>query len=243
MIYGTLLFIVAVLAGAVAAISGFGIGSLLTPLLALRHETKLAVAIVSVPHLVGTAARFLTLKQNVDRKVFWRFGVFSALGGLVGALLNARIQSPALSIVFGSLLIFAGSSGLTGLASKVHFGRKAAWVAGGASGFFGGLVGNQGGIRSAALFGFDISKEAFVATATAVALTVDGVRMPVYLATQTHGVIAAWPEILIAMAGALAGTFWGVRLLRRIPEQNFRHLVSALIAALGIYMLIHGVVR
>ena len=117
--------------------------------------------------------------------MFWRFGIFSAAGGLAGMVLNARIQSPLLSVVFGALLIFAGASGLTALAEKMHFGRNIAWIAGGTSGFFGGLVGNQGGIRSAALLGFDVSKEAFVATATAVALIVDGARMPVYFVTQT----------------------------------------------------------
>ncbi len=42
-----LIAVVAVLAGGVAAIAGFGIGSLLTPLVALRYGTKLAVAVVS----------------------------------------------------------------------------------------------------------------------------------------------------------------------------------------------------
>jgi uncharacterized protein len=242
MIFDALLFLVAILAGGVAAVSGFGIGSLLTPLLAVRYGTKLAVAIVSVPHLIGTVARFVTLKQHVDRRVFWRFGIFSALGGLAGAFLNARIQSPALSIVFGALLIFAGVSGLTGLTNRMQFGRTAAWIAGGTSGFFGGLVGNQGGIRSAALLGFDVSKEAFVATATAVALIVDGARMPVYFVTQPQGIVSAWVELIVASSGALVGTFWGVRLLRRIPENVFRRLVSAVIAALGVYMLAHGII-
>jgi uncharacterized membrane protein YfcA len=48
-------------------------------------------------------------------------------------------------------------------------------------------------------------------------------------------------EILIGAAGILAGTFLGARLLRRIPEEIFRRLVSAIIVVLGIYMLIHGV--
>ena len=39
-------FVVAIIAGAIAAMSGFGIGSLLTPLLAVHYGTKLAVAMV-----------------------------------------------------------------------------------------------------------------------------------------------------------------------------------------------------
>jgi len=233
-------FVVAVAAGAIAAMSGFGIGSLLTPVLAVHYGTKLAVAMVSVPHLVGTAARFAGLRKQVDRRVFLNFGILSAAGGLAGALLNARAGGPALGIVFGCLLAFAALSGLTGFVDRMRFGRGAAWVAGALSGFFGGLVGNQGGIRSAALLGFDIRKEALVATATAIALIVDGARMPVYLAVESGGVITAWPVLITTIAGVLLGTFWGVRLLRLIDERTFRRVLYTLILALGVYMLVHG---
>jgi hypothetical protein len=243
MLFSLLAFLVAVLAGGVAAISGFGIGSLLTPILAPHYGAKLAVAIVSVPHLIATAARFLGLRQHLDRNVFINFGILSAVGGLLGALLNAWANSPALAIVFGCLLLFAGISGLTGLASRMHFGRGTAWLAGMLSGFFGGLVGNQGGIRSAALLGFDVRKETLVATATAVALIVDGARMPVYLAIEHEGVLRAWSLLAVMIAGVLLGTFWGVRLLRQIPENAFRLLLNFLIIGLGVYMVVHGMSR
>jgi uncharacterized membrane protein YfcA len=47
----------AVFAGAVAAIAGFGVGSLLTPALPIAVGTKAAVAIVALPHPVATAVR------------------------------------------------------------------------------------------------------------------------------------------------------------------------------------------
>jgi uncharacterized protein len=241
MIFHVFVLLAAVLAGAVAALSGFGVGSLLTPLLAVRFGAKLAVAIVSVPHLVATAARFSNLREHVDRRVFLNFGVLSAVGGLLGALLNARANSPALAIVFGGLLLFAGISGLTGFTDRMHFGRRTAWFAGALSGFFGGLVGNQGGIRSAALLGFAIKKETLVATATAVALIVDGSRMPVYLAIESKGILGAWTLLIVATVGVLLGTFWGVRLLRKMPERAFRRLLDCLILALGIYMAVHGI--
>jgi uncharacterized protein len=242
MLFSLLAFLVALLAGGVAAVSGFGIGSLLTPILAPHYGAKLAVAIVSVPHLIATAARFLGLRQHLDRKVFINFGILSAVGGLLGALLNARANSPALAIVFGCLLLFAGISGLTGIIDRMRFGRGTAWLAGALSGFFGGLVGNQGGIRSAALLGFDIRKEALVATATAVALIVDGARMPVYLVIEHGGVLSAWPLLLVMTIGVLLGTFWGVRFLRQIPENTFRTFLDGLIIALGIYMVVHGII-
>ena len=77
----------AALAGGIAGVAGFGIGSLLTPLLALRFGTKLAVAIVSVPHFIGTAVRFATLWRHVDKRVLLRFGVLSAAEPLLLAIL------------------------------------------------------------------------------------------------------------------------------------------------------------
>jgi uncharacterized membrane protein YfcA len=83
-----LALIVSVIAGGIAAVTGFGIGSLLTPVLALQVDTRLAVAAVSVPHVIGTAVRFWLLAGGVDRRVFWNFGLTSAAGGLTGALLH-----------------------------------------------------------------------------------------------------------------------------------------------------------
>jgi uncharacterized protein len=238
-IFDALVLLAATLAGAVAAVSGFGIGSLLTPVLAFHFGTKAAVAAVSVPHVVGTAVRLVKLRAHVDGRAFRRFGILSAAGGLLGAIINARVNAPVLSVVLGVLLIFAGLSGLLGLAERMRLGPRTAWVAGLLSGLFGGLVGNQGGIRSAALMGFDLSKEAFVATATAVALVVDGARLPIYVWTEWPRLVRLWPQILAAVAGVLLGTFVGVRILRRIPERVFRPSVSILITALGVYMLLH----
>src|SRR4051812_50014730 len=82
--FSILLAVVGFFAGAVASVSGFGIGSLLTPVLAVRVGTKLAVAAVSVPHLTATALRFWLLRQHVDRRLLWSFGLMSAAGGAGG---------------------------------------------------------------------------------------------------------------------------------------------------------------
>jgi uncharacterized membrane protein YfcA len=87
------------------------------------------------------------------------------------------------------------------------------------------------------MLGFNVRKEAFVATATAVGIIVDLARLPVYVATQHTVIRANWTAVVIATTGALAGTFFGVRLLRRVSETVFRYSVSALISALGAWML------
>jgi uncharacterized protein len=239
-IFALIIAVGSILAGAIASVVGFGIGSVLTPLLAVRVGTQLAVAAVSIPHLCGTALRFWRLRTHVNRRVLVSFGITSAAGGLAGALLHSYASNRSLAIVFGVLLLFVGVSELTGLARHMRFGGPVAWIAGAISGVFGGLVGNQGGIRSAALLGFDLERQAFVATATAIGLAVDAARMPVYFATQLAEIARIWPLVLIATVGTLTGTVLGIRTLRRIPEMVFRRIVAILLLVLGTYMLLRG---
>jgi uncharacterized membrane protein YfcA len=83
--FGALAALASIVAGAIAAVAGFGIGSVLTPVLSLRFDVRLAIAMVSLPHLVGTLVRLILVRAFIDRRVLLGFGVASAVGGLIGA--------------------------------------------------------------------------------------------------------------------------------------------------------------
>ena len=238
-LFDSALLLVAVLAGGVASIAGFGIGSLITPLLALKVGTSIAVAGVSIAHFLGTAFRFWKWKQYINKRVLLSFGITSAIGGLLGALFHNIFQNVILTIIFGCLLAFAGISGLVGISEKLRFKGPVAWVAGALSGVFGGLVGNQGGIRTAAMFGFDLKGKEFVATATGIALAVYCARMPVYFLIQWKDSLSIWPLIAFASMGVLIGTEIGVWTLGKIPEKLFKKIVSSIILLIAIFVLIH----
>lgn len=233
--FEVLVAICAFAGGVIASLAGFGIGSLITPILAARYGMQLAVAMVAIPHVAGTALRFWFLRKSLDRSVLMTFGVTSALGGLTGAVLHSWIGGRFLAYILAALLIFAGVTGLAGI--QLRFSRAGAWIAGALSGLLGGLVGNQGGIRAGAMLGFDVPKEAFVATATAVALLIDGARVPVYLYTEGDALMYVWRTIAFATVAVLIGTIAGRAILGRISEAKFKRVVSGLILLLGISML------
>src|SRR5688572_27387064 len=109
-----LIAVASFVAGAIATVGGFGIGSILTPLLALQVGTRAAVAAISIPHLAATVVRFWMLRKNLDKRVLVNFGILSAAGGLAGAFLYSVASSPALTMVFAALLLFAGLAGVAG---------------------------------------------------------------------------------------------------------------------------------
>src|SRR5262245_12505918 len=84
MLFDVVVFVAAVLSGATASIAGFGIGSVLTPLVALHVATPVAVAAVALPHALATALRCWRLRAAIEWKVLRDFGLLSAAGGFAG---------------------------------------------------------------------------------------------------------------------------------------------------------------
>src|SRR5262249_43367901 len=100
MLFEVFLCAASIAAAGIAGISGFGIGSVLTPVVSTHLDTKLAVAIISIPHFTGTLIRFTRMRRFVNRSVALTFGIASAIGGLGGALLNAYATGSFLGYLF-----------------------------------------------------------------------------------------------------------------------------------------------
>lgn len=229
---------VAVFSGATASVVGFGIGSLLTPLFASRLGTGIAVAAVTGPHALATALRCWRLRASIDVAVLVRFGLVSAAGGLLGALLYTRLGAASLTRILGGLLVLTATAQLSGWSRRWHPRGAVVTLLGIGSGFFVGIAGNQGGLRAAALTAFGLSPAAFVATATATGLLVDLARAPVYLWRGGPDLLAIWRPIAVAAAGVLIGTLVGERILFGLSPARFGQVVGVAIGLLGSWLLL-----
>jgi uncharacterized membrane protein YfcA len=228
---------IAVLSGATAALVGFGIGSMLTPLLALRLGMDTAVAAVAIPHAVATALRCWRLRRAIDWSVLRGFGLLSAAGGLAGAVVYTMLDAVILTRALGGLLLLTSAAQFVGFAERWHPKGFTVAVLGLGSGFFGGIAGNQGGLRAAALSAFRLTPGAFVATSTATGLMVDAARAPVYLSIAGATLAALWVPILAATIGVTIGTLLGERLLLGMSKERFRLIVAAALGLLGLWLL------
>lgn len=231
-------FCVGVLSGATASVLGFGIGSMLTPLLAGSLGASMAVAAVSLPHAMATGVRCWRLRAHIAFEVLKRFGLLSAAGGLAGALLYTQLGPSVLGRVLGGLLLMTAVAQWTGMAKRWRPVGPVVSMLGLASGFCGGVAGNQGGVRAAALASFGLGPQAFVATATATALLVDVARTPVYLWQAGAGLREVAGPIAVATAGVLLGTWIGERLLVGLSPAVFSRVVAVGVGVLGIWLLL-----
>jgi uncharacterized protein len=237
----SIVFVAGVLGGGLAAVAGAGIGSILVPLLALRVDLKVAVAIATVPHLVGGLVRAVQLRHAIDRGVLFRFGIVCAVASFAGALVHTQVSSPLVTYFFAGLLVVAGLLSALGLTGRLHVGREGGLIAGAASGLFGGFAGEQGGLRAVGMLGFDLRKEAFVATSTAVGVAIDVARLPVYFATETSAFTRDGNPIVLVAAtvGVVAGTLLGRGALKRVPEQSFKRVLGGALVVIGVLLLFH----
>jgi uncharacterized protein len=233
-------FVLAVLSGGTAAVAGFGIGSLLTPLLAASFGTATAVAAVAIPHAAATALRCWRLRANIDGTVVRSFGLLSAAGGLVGALLYTRFSNAALTLTLGLLLLSTAVATLVDLPSRMHVSGAVVSVVGLLSGLFGGLAGNQGGLRAAAMLSLSLPPLRYVATATATAMLVDLVRTPIYVWRAGAVLSSLIVPLGIATIGVLIGTLLGERILLGLSVSQFRNAIAILIGLLGIWLVVQG---
>jgi uncharacterized membrane protein YfcA len=231
------LLLLSILAGAIAAVSGFGIGSFLTPFLLLRFSAIEAVTLVALPHAWATGLRLFRLRQSVHTPTFRQFGVASAMGGLAGALLQGRLGGLGLTLVLAALLLTAGIGELRRRPVPLPATRTGKLLGGAVSGFFGGLVGNQGGIRAAALLQYGLSPAEIVATATATALLVDAARVPIYAIGGGNIIGGQIGTVLWMTVGVTLGTLIGVPVLGQIRTDTYRRLVGLLLIILAVFLL------
>lgn len=240
LIFAAAVALVGVVSGATAAVVGFGIGSLLTPLLIIRVDPHLAVGLIAIPHALATAVRYVQHRTAVDTSLFLRFGVPSAAGGLLGAVLQGAVTGRWLLVVLGALLVATGVASVRPRSTTRTPLRLMAFLLGGLSGFFGGLAGNQGGFRAAGLSAFPLPPRAFLATSTAVALLVDLARTPVYLARSGRELMTFVPVIALASAGCIVGTVLGERLFLGMAADRYRRVMGIAVAAIGVWLCVQG---
>ena len=107
------------------------------------------------------------------------------------------------------------------------------------SGFFGGLSGNQGALRSAFLVKHGLEKSVFVATTVAISSLVDITRLSVYSANFLNLNYSDFYQLgFFSVISAVAGSFIGNKLLKKVTIQQIKKIVALLLILLGISLLI-----
>jgi len=238
--------LVALAASALTLFSGFGLGTLLLPAFLVFFAPPIAVAMTAVVHFANNLAKLGLVGRLADRTVVRRFGVPAMLASIVGAGLLATLsrREPLASyqlfgrhhdvtligVVVGSLIALFAFWEASPRLSRVSFSPRYLPIGGALSGFFGGLSGHQGALRSAFLIRSGLSKEAYIGTGVIIACLVDAARLAIYGREIGFGAVRdEWRLAAAAVVAAVVGAFAGARLLPSVSMRFVRRVTTVLL--------------
>ncbi|MEZ4332428.1 MAG: sulfite exporter TauE/SafE family protein [Myxococcota bacterium] len=244
----------AFLASGLTLFSGFGLGTLLMPVVALFFPIEIAIAMTAVVHLANNLFKGGLLGRHASRGVVLRFGLPAVVAAFGGALLLGRLADAAPVVEYGflgahleltRLGLVVGLAILAFVALElsprfVAFAVDAKWLplGGVASGFFGGLSGHQGAFRSMFLLKAGLDKKSFVATGVLVSILVDLARTSVYgVEFLAHRAAIDWALVGCATVAAFAGAWLGARWLEKVTIVTVRRMVSVMLVVIAIGMM------
>ena len=234
--------------------SGFGLGTLLLPVFALWFPIDQAVLMTATVHFANNIFKYALTRKNLNPVILLRFGIPAIVGSITGALIlnflnevtsdyafnvfgSIRMVHP-MKMLIGMLIIVFGIMEFIEFGSK-RWSLKSMTVGGFLSGFFGGLSGHQGALRSAFLLRYELSKEVFIATGIAIACLVDISRILVYMPQILTGKISSNTGlILFAILAAFGGAWLGNRYLKKINIKWIKIITAIGVILIGIALAI-----
>lgn len=232
--------------------SGFGLGSILLPVFAIFFPPVSAVAAVAIVHGINNIFKAALMSSKISWPIFFRFGLPACLSAFIGAIFlnyisslpvlmsynifHHRAEITVIKIVIATLIAAFTIIDLT-LRSKIFILMEEHLTIGGfLSGFFGGLSGHQGALRSMFLSKSSMGPKAFIATSAIITTLVDLIRIPTYfleIFSKDSPTATFFDEnldiILIAAAAALFGVALGVRMVEQVSMKNIKNLVGILL--------------
>jgi len=242
--------VVALLASGLTFFSGFGLGTLLLPAFALFFPIEQAVAMTAIVHFLNGLFKLALVGRNADRRVVLRFGLPAILAAFAGAwvlfwlsgvepllsysLFGREVRVTPVKLVMGLLLLLFALAELLPRFRDVSFGPRYLPVGGLLSGFFGGLSGMQGALRSAFLARSGLSKEAFIATGVVVACLIDLARLGVYSRSLLEGPQLDYGLLGGAVLSAFAGAYLGNRFLKKMTMRGIQRIVAVLLFVVAV---------
>jgi uncharacterized membrane protein YfcA len=253
-----LVIIAATIASGLTMFSGFGLGTLLLPVFALFLPVELAVVATAIVHGANNVLKSALLGSKADFRLVTRFGlpaILAAFGGvytlkllsampeiLTYSLAGKQAVVTPLKVAMAALMAAFAVLELHPRFEKLQFDRRYLPVGGVLSGYFGGLSGHQGALRSAFLAKVGISAEAFVGTNAVIGLMVDLVRISAYGTILLGGELAGLAhsrEGALVVAGALAaftGVIIGKRLLPKITMRTVQRITGAMLLFIALLL-------
>ncbi len=226
------------IAAAIGTVTGFGTSTLMIPVLVMFFPPMEAIFLVAIIHWFGNVWKIALFRSGFNVRLLVLFGVVGLATSYLGASISLGANEEMLLRVLGAFL--AGYALFVAFQStfKIPAGNITALCGGGLSGFFAGMFGVGGAVRSAFLSAFDLPKVVFIATAGAIGLLVDSTRIITYFAGGATLPKELWYGLLIFIPISFLGAQIAKKVVGRIPQNKFRIVIAVFLFLIGTKLIL-----
>jgi uncharacterized protein len=248
--------VAALLVAALTLFSGFGLGTLLMPVLAIFFPVEIAVAATAIVHLANNIFKGILVGKHANIKVLIRFAIPAVIAAFPGALLltalsgmnrwwgwsagSTTFEILPVNFIIAILMVVFAFVELLPYFEKLTIKPKWLPLGGVLSGFFGGISGHQGALRSAFLSKSGLTREEFIGTSVMTAILVDLSRLLIYGVTFFNAKTDLFNEpkmkgiLIFGILAAFAGSFIGTRLIKKITMRHIQVIVGIMLLMLAL---------
>jgi uncharacterized protein len=234
--------IVAFAASGLTFFSGFGLGTLLLPAFALFFSVPIALAATGIVHLLNNLFKGTLVRKNVHWPTVLKFGLPAIPAAILGALALTYLDQRIAAVLIGIVLIVFAVLELQPWFQRISLPKSSMFFGGLATGFMGGISGQQGALRSMFLLKSDFTPQQFIATGVLIAVLIDLARIPTYAVGLMRSAteIGGRETALIACATfcAFLGAWLGSRFVQKTTYKTIRYIVAALMIIIGILLVL-----
>jgi uncharacterized membrane protein YfcA len=225
-------------AATIGTVTGFGTSTLMIPVLAIFFPPVEAIFLVAIIHWFGDIWKVTLFRKGLNFRLLLLFGVVGLATSYLGAFVSLGANEQVLLRVLGAFL--AGYALLLIFQSKfkIPAGNLTALSGGALSGFFAGMFGIGGAIRSMFLSTFDLPKAVFIATAGAIGLLVDSTRIITYFTGGATMPKELWWGLLLFIPISFIGAQIAKKIVDKIPQDKFRIVVAIFLFAIGLKLIV-----
>ncbi len=234
-IYISLLTLLASLIGTLA---GFGISTIMVPVLLLVLPLPQTLLLVGIIHWFNDIWKILLFRKGIKWKLLLAFGLPGIFTSFLGSSLSLRISREILSRALGLFLIVYVIFIVLNQTFKLSQKLSVAISGGSLTGFFAGIFGIGGEINAVALSAFNLEKAVYVVTAGAISFMIDSTRIATYIQGGTRLDPVLVSGFLIFIPISLIGAMIGKKGVEKIPQEKFRNFVAIFIFLFGLKLVL-----
>lgn len=234
-----IIILLTILASGIGTITGFGTSTILIPILLLYLPLPETLLVVGVIHFSGDIWKMILFRKGFDWKLILTFGITGIVASFLGAKIVFSTSAETLLRILGAFMLAYTIFLVFNPGFKIPKKNSTAITGGGLSGFFAGIFGVGGALRTLFLSAFDLPKAVFVATTGAIAFLIDFTRITTYLVNGVRlNDMYLW-GLLAFIPASFAGTALAKKVVNRIPQKWFRLVVAAFLFVMGIKFLLY----